>query len=173
MPSTSRDARHERAQRASNFTTQPTPAPVSARKGLVILTDTVDIAAPIERVWALTEAVEKWPEITPTMTKIVRLDGGPLEVGSTARVKQPRQRARVWRVTRLEPNHAFAWQSRILGMPVTGTHSMTARGDGSTTNTLTLEMSGVISRLLGPILASTLRGALATENAGFKQHAES
>ena len=57
-------------------------------------------------------------------------------------------------------------------MPVIGSHSMASRGDGSTTNTLTLEMSGVMSRLMGPILASTLRKALATENAGFKQHAE-
>lgn len=137
----------------------------------MILTDTVEIAAPVERVWALTEAIEKWPEITPTITKIVRLDDGPLAVGSTARVEQPRQRARVWTVTRFEPNDTFAWRSRILGMPVTGTHSMTWR-DGKTTHTLTLEISGVTSRLLGPILASTLRRALTTENAGFKQHAE-
>jgi uncharacterized membrane protein len=138
----------------------------------MILTNTIDIAAPIERVWSLTEDIEQWPTITPTMTTIVRLDNGPLKVGSTARVKQPRQRARVWTVTRFDPNETFAWQSRILGMPVIGTHSMASRGDGSTANTLTLEMSGVMSRLMGRILASTLRQALATENAGFKQHAE-
>jgi uncharacterized membrane protein len=138
----------------------------------MILTNTIDIAAPIERVWSLTEDIEQWPTITPTMTTIVRLDNGPLKVGSTARVKQPRQRARVWTVTRFDPNETFAWQSRILGMPVVGSHSMASRGDGSTTNTLTLEMSGVMSRLMGRILASTLRQALATENAGFKQHAE-
>jgi uncharacterized membrane protein len=138
----------------------------------VILTDTVDIAAPIERVWALTEDIEKWPAITPTMTSIVRLDSGPLQVGSTARVKQPRQRARVWTVTRFEPKATFAWRSRILGMPVTGTHTMTSRGDGASTNTLTIEMTGAISRLMGPLLSSTLRRALAIENAGFKQHAE-
>ena len=138
----------------------------------VILSNTVYIAAPIERVWSLTEDIEKWPVITPTMTSIVRLDSGPLQVGSTARVKQPRQRARVWTVTRFDPNDTFAWQSRILGMPVVGTHSMASQGDGSTVNTLTLEMSGVMSRLMGRILASTLRQALATENAGFKQHAE-
>ena len=138
----------------------------------VILTNTVDIAAPIERVWSLTEDVDKWPAITPTMTSIVRLDSGPLKVGSTARVKQPRQRARVWTVTRFDPNDTFAWQSRIVGMSVIGSHSMASRGDDSTTNTLTLEMSGVMSRLMAPILASTLRKALATENAGFKQHAE-
>ena len=138
----------------------------------MILTNTIEIAAPIERVWSLTEDIEQWPTITPTMTTIVRLDNGPLRVGSTARVKQPRQRARVWTVTRFDPNETFAWQSRILGMPVVGSHSMASRGDGSTTNTLTLEMSGVMARLLGRILASTLRQALATENAGFKQHAE-
>ena len=138
----------------------------------MILTNTIEIAAPIERVWSLTEDIEQWPTITPTMTTIVRLDNGPLRVGSTARVKQPRQRARVWTVTRFDPNETFAWQSRILGMPVVGSHSMASRGDGSTTNTLTLEMSGVMALLLGRILASTLRQALATENAGFKQHAE-
>ena len=138
----------------------------------MILTNTIDIAAPIARVWSLTEDIEQWPTITPTMTSIVRLDNGPLKVGSTARVKQPRQRARVWTVTRFDPNETFAWQSRILGMPVVGTHSMASRGDGSTANTLTLEMSGVMSRFTGRILTSTLRQALATENAGFKQHAE-
>ena len=138
----------------------------------MILTNTVDIEAPIERVWSLTEAIEQWPAITPTMTSIVRLDRGPLKVGSAARVKQPRQRARVWTVTRFDPNDTFAWQSRILGMPVIGTHSMASRGGGSTSNTLTLEMSGVVSRLMGRMLASTLRRALATENAGFKKHAE-
>jgi uncharacterized membrane protein len=138
----------------------------------VILTDTVDIAAPIERLWELTEDIEKWPSITPTMTSIVRLDSGPLHVGSTARVKQPRQRARVWTVTRFEPNNTFAWRSRILGMPVTGTHAMVSRGDGGSTNTLTIEMTGAISRLMGPLLSSTLRRALALENAGFKQRAE-
>ena len=138
----------------------------------VILTNTVEIAAPIERVWALTEDIEKWPAITPTMTSVVRLDSGPIKVGSTARVKQPRQRARVWTVTRFDPNDTFAWRSRILFMAVVGSHSMAAKGDGSTANTLTLEMSGVMSRLMGRILTSTLRQALATENAGFKQHAE-
>ena len=148
------------------------PPRASARKMAVILSNTVDVAAPIERVWSLTEDIEKWPAITPTITSIVRLDSGPLKVGSTARVKQPRQRARVWTVTRFDPNETFAWQSRILGMPVVGTHSMAARGNGSTANTLSLEISGVMSRLMGRILASTLRQALATENAGFKQHAE-
>jgi len=137
----------------------------------VILTDTVDIAAPIERVWALTENIEQWPSITPTMTSVVRLDSGPLQRGSTARIKQPGQRARVWTVTRFDPNDMFEWKSRILGMPVTASHSMAPSATG-TTNTLTLELSGAMSRLLGRVLASTMRKALAKENAGFKKRAE-
>jgi uncharacterized membrane protein len=137
----------------------------------VILTDTVDIAAPVERVWSLTEDIEQWPSITPTVTSVVRLDHGPLGKGSTARVKQPRQAARVWTVTRFEPCDTFAWESRILGMHVVGTHSMTSSASGSV-NTLTLEISDVMSKLLGRVLAPTLRKALAIENAGFKQRAE-
>ena len=150
---------------------KPRPPLERTRKTIVILIDTVDIAAPVERVWSLTEDIEQWPSITPTMTSVVRLDSGPLGKGSTARVKQPRQAARVWTVTRFEPCDTFSWESRILGMRVTGTHSMTSSASGST-NTLTLELSGMMSQLLGRLLAPTLRRALAIENAGFKKRAE-
>jgi len=51
--------------------------------------NTIEIDAPADRVWALTTDVESWPAITPTMTKVERLDNGPFHATSTARVKQP------------------------------------------------------------------------------------
>ena len=72
---------------------------------------TIDIAAPAERVWALTVDVESWPELSPTMTAVERLDGGPLRVGSTARVKQPGQRAKVWTVTAVQPGRPVPWRA--------------------------------------------------------------
>ena len=56
--------------------------------------DSIDIAAPVERVWELTMDVESWPQLTPTITSVKRLDHGPLAVGSAARIKQPAQAER-------------------------------------------------------------------------------
>ena len=74
--------------------------------------NTIEIDAPADRVWALTTDVESWPAITPTMTKVERLDNGPFHATSTARVKQPGQRAKVWTVTAFDPDHSFTWETR-------------------------------------------------------------
>ncbi len=80
------------------------------------ITHELIIEAPVEQVWALTVDVESWPTMTPTMTSVQRLDEGPLRVGSTARIKQPGQSSRIWTVTTLEPNEAFAWEAPGLSV---------------------------------------------------------
>ena len=45
------------------------------------LEHTIDINAPIDRVWDLTLDVEALPNLTSTMTSVERLDDGPLAVG--------------------------------------------------------------------------------------------
>ena len=132
---------------------------------------TIDIAAPAERVWALTVDVESWPDLSPTMTAVERIDDGALRVGSTARVKQPGQRAKVWTVTAVEPGRRFAWRSRVLGTDMTATHTLHPTNDG-TANTLTIDMAGRGSGLVGRVIGGQIHKALATENAGFKRAAE-
>src|SRR5207244_7694229 len=90
----------------------------------------VTIDAPVDRVWQVTVDVEKWPSITPTMSRVVRLDDGPLRVGSRARIKQPGQTEAVWTVTRLDERREFTWQTRRMGVTMTGSHLLEPAGDG-------------------------------------------
>lgn len=130
------------------------------------------IEAPVDEVWRLTTDVESWPAMSWTMTSVQRLDQGPLQVGSQARVKQPGQRPTVWTVTAVDaPNH-FEWVARAFGVQMVASHHLAA-AEGGCRNRLAVEMSGRGARLLGLLGGRAIRRSLATENAGFKRHAES
>ena len=138
---------------------------------MVRLESRADIRASVDQVWSLTEDVERWPRITPTITSVERLDEGPLRLGSTARIVQPRQRPAVWTVTAIEPGRYFEWQTKVFGITMTGTHGLEPISDGCR-NTLGLELSGFASKLLARLLRGKLQQAIDTENKGFKQAAE-
>jgi uncharacterized membrane protein len=129
------------------------------------------IEAPVEVVWRLTMDVTAWPTMTPTMTRIVRLDDGPLRIGSRARVKQPRQPEAVWTVTRLDEGRIFAWQTSRMGLTMTGSHILEPAGNGCR-NTLTLDITGPGSGVFARLFGRLMRSAIETENAGFKRAAE-
>jgi uncharacterized membrane protein len=136
-----------------------------------MIRDEQQIAAGVDRVWALTVDVERWPELTPTVTSVQRLDDGPLGVGSRARVKQPAQRAAVWTVSRFEPGVAFEWGTRVGSVRMVGAHHLEAV-EGGTRNVLTVELSGIGSGLVERLVGRRVREAIATENLGFKRSAE-
>ncbi len=132
---------------------------------------TLLIDAPVAAVWDLTLDVEHWPESTPTITSVERLDDGPLAVGSQARVDQPGQPTRTWTVRRLEAPHTFVWDTRALGLTMAGSHELTEEAGGCR-NTLAVEVTGPLSALLGRLLRPALRKAITQENEGFKATAE-
>ncbi len=135
------------------------------------LEHTIDINAPIDRVWDLTLDVEALPNLTSTMTSVERLDDGPLAVGSKARVKQPAQGVKIWTVTALEPRKHFAWTTRAMGTRMTGGHHLQQNVDG-TTNTLTIDIEGPLAPVVGFLLRRPIQNAIKTENQGFKTAAE-
>jgi uncharacterized protein YndB with AHSA1/START domain len=131
----------------------------------------MDIDAPPELVWQVTEDVEQWPEWTPTVTSVVRLSAEPFGLGSVARIKQPAQPEAEWVVTEFETGRRFAWESRRKGLHFIGTHEVSANGTG-TKNLLRVEARGALAVLLWPILKVATRRALVAENKGLKKIAE-
>ena len=139
--------------------------------GVVRWDSELTIEAPIDVVWRLTAGVEDWPAITPTMTRVVRLDDGPLRVGSRARIKQPRQTEAVWTVTRFEEGRGFTWQTSRPGLTMVGSHLL-REVDGGCHNTLVLELTGFAAPLVGRLVGRTIQQSIDTENASFRAAAE-
>ncbi len=137
----------------------------------MLLEHSIQIDAPPSVVWRVTEDVESWPQWTPTVESIARVDSGPLEVGSTARIKQPGLPSTDWVVTELTHGERFAWQSRVRGIRLKAIHEITAIGAG-TQVVLRLEVSGAVAVLLWPVIRSAALRALEQENAGLKARCE-
>ncbi|MEQ8718118.1 MAG: SRPBCC family protein [Acidimicrobiales bacterium] len=136
------------------------------------LEHSIDIDAPLDRVWGLTLDVESWPEHTPTMTSVQRLDTDEFDVGSKVRIKQPGQAARVWTVSELQAEERFAWSTRAMGTKMTATHELRPAGS-TTTNTLIVDIEGPLSGIVGRLVRRPILSAIRTENEGFKTAAES
>jgi uncharacterized protein YndB with AHSA1/START domain len=112
----------------------------------------VDIPAPPERVWAVLADIERWSEWTPTVTRIQRLDRGPLAVGSRVRIRQPKLPPATWQVSALQPGRSFTWITRSPGVCVMGEHEVEPAARGARVM-LSLRFSGV----LGPLVARLTR----------------
>lgn len=70
---------------------------------------TTDVDASADLVFAVLTDVERWPEWTPTVTRVERLDGSslPLAISSRIRIVQPKVPPAEWTVTALEAGRGF------------------------------------------------------------------
>jgi uncharacterized membrane protein len=132
----------------------------------------VEIQEPPEQVWAVMRDIERWPEWTPSVTSIQRLELGPLTVGSQALIRQPGLPPAKWTVTEAdEAGRSFAWVSGFPGARVTAKHSVVASTGGSRA-TLSLRFSGIFGWLVGQMTADINRRYLALEAEGLKKRTE-
>jgi len=99
------------------------------------------IDAPAATVWPVLVDVARWPEWTPTIESVERLDEGAFAVGSRARVRQPRLPAATWRVTELVDGRSFTWEATGPGLRTVGTHEVVPQATGSLV-TLGIEQTG-------------------------------
>jgi uncharacterized protein YndB with AHSA1/START domain len=133
--------------------------------------ETVLVEAPPDKVWAIYSDVEQWPKWTSTMEKIQRLDHGPLEVGSTARIDAKGSPSSVWTVTECTEGKSFTWESTARGVKLVAWHLIEPDGGGSRVN-LGVRMSGLMATLLSPFLRSLARRNVKTEAQGLKRRCE-
>ena len=137
----------------------------------MIVENRISIAAPAAIVWQVTEDVERWPAWTPTVTSVKRMTSGPFGPGSIARIKQPAQPESEWVVTEFTPGRSFSWETRRRGLRMVGSHEIVPTSDGSE-SILRVEASGLVGRILWPILRPAMAGAIKAENRGLKARCE-
>src|SRR5689334_17385024 len=130
----------------------------------------IDIQAPPDRVWAVMSDVERWREWTASISRIEKLDPGPLRVGTRARVYQPKLLPALWEVTEVR-DRSFTWISRSPGVLATAVHSVEPTSAGSRA-ILELTFSGWLSSLIGRLMGGITHRYMAMEAAGLKQRSE-
>ena len=106
------------------------------------------IAAPTQSVWEVLFDVARWPEWTPTIDSVGRLDEGPFQVGSRARVRQPKLPRALWEVTEVEDGRSFTWVAKGPGVKTIARHEVVPDASGSKV-TLSIEQTGPMGAVAG------------------------
>ena len=131
----------------------------------------IDIDAAPDAVLAVMSDVERWPEWTPSVTSITRLDAGPFMVGSRARIRQPKLPPALWTVSAIEPGRSFTWISKGPGILVTAHHSIDPHAGGSRV-TLSIRYEGLLAKLVAWMTSDINERYLAMEANGLKARCE-
>ena len=100
-----------------------------------------DILAEPKTVFTVLCDVERWPNWTPTMTQVRRLEGGAFGLGSRAEVQQPKLKTAVWTVSEFEPDRNFTWRTGAAGVRMTAAHEVEATRSGCRV-TLSVDVEG-------------------------------
>jgi uncharacterized membrane protein len=134
--------------------------------------DSIDIDAPADVVWAVYSDVERWPDMTASVTSVSLQPSGPLAIGSRATIKQPRLPKVEWTVTALDAGHQWVWENRSPGSVAIAAHSVRALDDGRTHVELWIDQRGVIGRAVGVLVRRMTRRYLRLEAEGLKRRSE-
>jgi uncharacterized protein YndB with AHSA1/START domain len=130
------------------------------------------IDAPPEEIWRVLLDVERWPEWTPSITRLEKLDPGDLRTGQRVRIEQPKLPTMTWTVTALEPGRSFSWSTSRPGVTTVGTHEITVDDSGSEIR-LQVDQHGVLAPLVHLLVGRRTHEYMEQEAQGLKQRSES
>ena len=110
---------------------------------------TIEINAPVEKVWALVDRLEEWPQWMPSIKKIEKVTEGPLAVGSQLSVTAKVSRLTVtllMTVTEFAPERSAIMRGKALGTNLTRFYFFEP-ADGKTRVTIGGEVTGLLAWL--------------------------
>jgi uncharacterized membrane protein len=138
----------------------------------MITDNAVEIDAPATVVWDVYSDVERWPEWTASVTRLVALDGPGIAVGKRFEIKQPRMPKLVWEVTEVTPGASWTWVQRSPGGLTVARHDVIAESDGRTNVRLQIDQRGPVGALVGLLMRGMTKRYLELEAAGLKARSE-
>jgi carbon monoxide dehydrogenase subunit G len=110
----------------------------------------IEIAAPVKRVWALIDKLEEWPRWMPSIKKIERHSKGPLAVGSrlsvTAKASGLIVKLMVT-VIELVPERRVVLEGKVLGTKLKRFYALEPAND-KTNVTIGGDVSGALAWLV-------------------------
>ena len=136
-------------------------------------TDTsIEIDAEPGVVWDVFADVERWPEWTASVRRLVALDGPGIEVGRRFEITQPRFPKLVWQVTAVEPGRSWTWAQRSPGGTTLATHWVEPLDGGRTLVRQRIDQRGPVGVLVGLLTRRLTRRYLDLEGRGLKAASE-
>ena len=109
----------------------------------------VEIDAPAEKIWAVVDRLEEWPQWMPSIKRIERLSEAPFKVGSqlsvTAKVSKLTIKL-LMTITKFVPGRTVVLQGKALGTKLTRFYVLEPV-DGKTKATVGGEVSGILAWL--------------------------
>jgi uncharacterized protein YndB with AHSA1/START domain len=132
----------------------------------------IDIDAPASVVWEVFSDVERWPEWTASVTRLVALDGADIAVGKRFEIKQPRMPKLVWEVTEVTPGVAWTWVQRSPGGLTLARHDVIAESEQRTRVRQQIDQRGPVGSLVGLLMRGMTKRYLGLEAAGLKARSE-
>jgi len=109
----------------------------------------IEIAAPVKRVWALVDKLEEWPQWMPSIKRIERLSKGPLAVDSQVSVTAKASGLIVkllMTVIELVPERRVVLGGKVLGTKLTRFYALEP-ANGKTKVTIGGDVSGPLAWL--------------------------
>jgi uncharacterized membrane protein len=138
----------------------------------MIIESGVGIDAPATVVWDVFSDVERWPDWTASVTRLVALDGPGIAVGKRFEIKQPRMPKLVWEVTELTPGAGWTWVQRSPGGTTLARHEVIAESADRTRVRQEIDQRGPVGALVGVLMLRMTKRYLALEAAGLKARSE-